>query len=169
MNAWKQLRVQKDPRTRYYIYPVRIVWQSQEQGAVIERPELLLIGRDGQSLLNAPMEKACILRHAGSAPGILFDFGTELHGGVQICIVGGSKKDRRTAKLRVRFGESAMEAMSELGGDSNATNNHAVRDGIFEVSFMGAEESAIPVSALFASTSLMKITSFSCLVYALRR
>jgi alpha-L-rhamnosidase len=138
--SWKGLRTQEDPRTKYYIDPVRIVWQSKTEGALIERPELLMLGRDGQSLLNTPMENACILRHEGSEPGILLDFGVELHGGVQICIVGGSNKDRRTAKLRVRFGESAMEAMSELGDATNATNNHAVRDGLFEVSFMGAEE-----------------------------
>jgi alpha-L-rhamnosidase len=137
---WKSLKLQEDPRTTYYIDPVRIVWQTEDDSSALERPELLMLGRDGQSLLNTPMEKACILRNEGSAPGILLDFGIELHGGVQICIVGGSNKDRRTAGLRVRFGESAMEAMSELGGTTNATNNHAVRDGLYEVSFMGAEE-----------------------------
>lgn len=138
--SWKNLTVQPEPRTRYYLNPARIVWQSAEPGAVLERPELLLSGRDGQSLLSAAMDQVCIVSHKGSAPGFLLDFGTELHGGVQICIVGGSNKERRTARFRVRFGESAMEAMSELGGVTNATNNHAVRDGIFEVSFMGAEE-----------------------------
>jgi alpha-L-rhamnosidase len=138
--AWDKLKVKKEPRTTYYVDPVRMIWQSSEPDAVIERPELLMAGRDGQSLLSAAMDQVCILRHEGSAPGILFDFGTELHGGVQITIVGGSNKERRTAKFRVRFGESAMEAMSELGGAENATNNHAVRDGIFEVSYMGAEE-----------------------------
>ncbi|MGF7033658.1 hypothetical protein J2T17_004606 [Paenibacillus mucilaginosus] len=138
--SWEALKVTKEPRTRYYIDPVRIVWQSEDESPAIERAELLLTGRDGQSVLSTSMEKACIFRHEGNAPGILLDFGTELHGGVQICIAGGSKKDTRTARIRVRFGESAMEAMSELGGTTNATNNHAVRDGIFEVSFMGAEE-----------------------------
>ncbi|GAA4876251.1 hypothetical protein GCM10023310_65050 [Paenibacillus vulneris] len=136
--SWKNVKLNKEPRTRYYIDPVRIVWKSEE--SILERPELLLAGRDGQSVLSSPMDKACIMHHAGTAPGFLLDFGTELHGGVQICIAGGSNKDRRTARLRVRFGESAMEAMSELGGSTNATNNHAVRDGVFEVSYMGAEE-----------------------------
>lgn len=138
--SWQHLQVQQEPRTRYYVNPVRMVWQSEEPEAVLERQELLFTGRDGQSLLSATMDKTCIMRNNGSAPGILLDFGTELHGGVQICVVGGSDKNRRTARFRVRFGESAMEAMSELGGEANATNNHAVRDGIFEVSFMGAEE-----------------------------
>ncbi|MFC0216012.1 alpha-L-rhamnosidase C-terminal domain-containing protein [Paenibacillus chartarius] len=137
--SWKSLNLHKEPRTQYYVDPVRIVWQSEDVGAKLERPELLLAGRDGQSVLSLPMEQVCVLRNEGSAPGVLFDFGTELHGGVQICIAGGSSKDRRTAKLRIRFGESAMEAMSELGGTTNATNNHAVRDGVFEVSYMGAE------------------------------
>jgi len=138
--SWQGLKVQKDPRTRYYIDPLRIVWSSDPDHTTIEQPEFLLAGRDGQSVLRSPLEKTCNLRNDGSAPGLLLDFGAELHGGVQICIAGGSDKERRTARFRVRFGESAMEAMSELGGTTNATNNHAVRDGVFEVSYMGAEE-----------------------------
>ena len=38
-------------------------------------------------------------------------------------VIGAEKAD-----LRIRFGESVMETMSELGGETNATNDHACRD-----------------------------------------
>jgi hypothetical protein len=139
MQVWNKLNVQRDPRTRYYINPARIIWQSDDAQAMIERSELLLTEWDGQPVIRKPLDKLCILQHMGSAPAVLLDFGMELHGGVQISIVSGSKKDTRTARFRVRFGESAMEAMSELGGKTNATNNHAIRDSEHEVSYMGAE------------------------------
>jgi alpha-L-rhamnosidase len=36
----------------------------------------------------------------------------------------------RIVRIRVRFGESVSEAMSELGGDKNTTNGHAIRDEV---------------------------------------
>jgi alpha-L-rhamnosidase len=128
---------EKDPRTRIYINPKRIVWQSVNESSMIEHSELLLEGRDGQSVLRT--NRACLLKHEGSPPGLLLDFGVELHGGVQICIVEGNSPSR-AVKMRLRFGESAMEAMSDIGGEKNATNDHAVRDGIIEVSLLGATE-----------------------------
>ena len=43
-------------------------------------------------------------------------------------------------RLRVCFGESASEAMSELGGPNNATNDHAVRDQTSFVPFWGTHK-----------------------------
>ena len=43
---------------------------------------------------------------------MLVDFGKELHGGVHLASGGPSKKGM---KVRVRFGESATEAMAEAG------------------------------------------------------
>lgn len=128
----------KDPRSRYYITPTRIVWKSNDEQATVEGEGVLLEERDAQSTLTSG--DACILRNKGAASGILLDFGTELQGGIQICAWrSGNKKN--TAKMRVRFGESAMEAMSDLGGEKNATNDHAIRDQIIEVcSFLGMTE-----------------------------
>ncbi|WP_168119871.1 alpha-L-rhamnosidase C-terminal domain-containing protein [Paenibacillus sp. HB172176] len=136
---WKTLMVKEDQRKTYYIDPVRIVWRSDNEDAILTGAELLLQGQDGQSIHDSSKRKTCVARHAGSAPGILLDFGVELHGGVQICVAMGGNKEKLSARFRVRFGESVMEAMSELGGETNATNNHATRDGEFEVSYMGAE------------------------------
>ncbi|MBB3111759.1 hypothetical protein FHS18_003827 [Paenibacillus phyllosphaerae] len=130
------IRGEQDPRTRRYVDPVRIVWQSEEAGA-IENEQVLLTGLDGQSSLSAV--NPFVMRNQGSPAGILLDFGIELHGGVQISVWQGNHPER-VAKLRVRFGESVMEAMSDIGGDRNATNAHAMRDQIIEVSYLGATE-----------------------------
>lgn len=55
---------------------------------------------------------------------VLLDFGRELVGGINITT---ESIDGDDARLRIVFGESAMEAMSEPGY-KNANNNHSVRD-----------------------------------------
>ena len=42
-------------------------------------------------------------------------------------------------KMRVRFGESVGEAMSDIGTKS-ASNDHAIRDGVHDIPFMGVVE-----------------------------
>lgn len=127
-----------DPRTRAYVEPVRIVWSTglSEVSEVLQS-ERLLQGNSGQITKEAP--NACTLTNKGQAPAILLDFGVELHGGVRIAVVEGSVANR-SAQIRVRFGESAMEAMSEPGGEQNATNHHAARDSVIDVSLLGATE-----------------------------
>jgi alpha-L-rhamnosidase len=127
---------QLDPRVRRYVMPKRIVWQSKESGAVVENPDVLLEAGCGQVTLDNPI--ACTLRHNGGAPGLLLDFGCELSGGVQIMVAGTAKG--QPVRLRVRFGESVAEAMSELGGEKNATNDHAVRDQTCLVPWLGTHE-----------------------------
>lgn len=132
----EEIQAKRDPRTRFYVDPVRIVWGTEEEGA-LENEEVLLAGLDGQSSLSAV--NPFVLRNQGKPVGILLDFGIELHGGVQICVWQGDHP-LRVAKLRVRFGESVMEAMSDVGGELNATNAHAMRDQVIEVSYLGATE-----------------------------
>ena len=107
-----------------YINPTRILWESAGEKSTIKNSSALLENRSPQ--ITIVPKNPCVLEHNGSVPSILLDFGKELHGGIQIfCWRASGEKG---AKIRVRFGESAMEAMSELGGESNATNNHALRD-----------------------------------------
>jgi hypothetical protein len=129
----------RDPRVREYIAPKRIVWQSTEAGAVVEHAESLLTADGDQATVdNTTSGSLCTLRHNGKAPAILLDFGRELHGGVQITSV--SSPNNHAVRVRLRFGESASEAMSELGGPKNATNDHAVRDQICRVPGLGNME-----------------------------
>lgn len=121
--------IQIDPRKQYYIAPQRIVWETSLPHSSIENSSALLLDREKQISLNR--ENLCVLTNLGEPAGILLDFGQELHGGVEIAIrmITGAQ----TADLRIRFGESASEAMSELGGKSNATNDHSRRDLIVTV------------------------------------
>ena len=133
-------RAKFDPRVRQYLAPKRIVWQSQGPGAIVEKPETLLKPDSGQITLDN--RTACVLRHKGQAPGLLLDFGRELSGGIAIAVsdLKAPSKESKTVRLRVRFGESVSEAMSELGDDKNATNDHAVRDQTCLVPWLGTHE-----------------------------
>ena len=134
------VRAQTDPRVRHYLSPQRVVWQSAETGGVVEHPERLLHPFSGQITLDN--RTACTLRHQGRAPGILLDFGRELQGGIQMAVADlkSVTPNSKTVRLRVRFGESVSEAMSDLGGDSDATNDHAVRDQTCLVPWLGTHE-----------------------------
>jgi alpha-L-rhamnosidase len=130
----------RDPRIREYLLPTRIVWQSPAEACVVHDAELLLQSFSGQITLDN--RSGCTLRNNGKPPGILLDFGRELHGGAQIAVADlkRGRPESKTVRVRVRFGESASEAMSELGGDPNATNDHAVRDEIISLPWLGTAE-----------------------------
>ncbi|QEH42293.1 alpha-L-rhamnosidase C-terminal domain-containing protein [Chitinophaga sp. XS-30] len=115
--------------TRTWLSPVRIVMESGMANA-----RNLLVKRNGQADLSN--RDICTLEKAGAY--IMLDFGREIHGGIQI--VTGVYKGNKPAKVRVRFGESVSEAMSDIGGEKNATNDHAMRDMIVEVPWLGSLE-----------------------------
>lgn len=54
---------------------------------------------------------------------VILDFGKEMNGGVRILTFQATN-----VKTRIRFGESLTESCSNLGGEKNATNDHALRD-----------------------------------------
>lgn len=123
----------EDIRSRRYLFPKRIVWMQGE----IENSEVLLEPREQQITLQA--NRPCIMRSRnGVKASVLLDYGVELHGGVRIqaWAVGPRKED----KVRIRFGESVSEAMSEIGGETNATNDHARRDMVVEVGMMSMNQ-----------------------------
>ena len=125
------MQVVEDPRVRRYVIPRRVVWQSP--GATVENTQALLSAGRGQVTLDNA--NPCVLHEGG---GVLVDFGRELQGGVQIMV--GRMKDQTPTRLRVRFGESVSEAMSNLGGAKNATNDHAVRDQSVLAPWLGTLE-----------------------------
>ena len=109
-----------DPRVRRYVWPVRIVWTS-EGDAAPGNPEALMQS-DGE----------CRLKHKGEPPGILLDFGRELHGGIQI--ENGPTPGHAPTRVRVRFGESTSEAMGKPNQD------HAIHDHEILVPWYGHAE-----------------------------
>ena len=131
-----------DPRVRVYVDPVRVVWQTPKKADCGERfavadAETLLEKRRGQVPEGGWGKKTmgCRLVNSGEVPGILLDFGRELHGGVQLGVAAGASGMR----VRLRFGESVAEAMSEIG-EKGATNDNAIRDDVIAVPSMGTRE-----------------------------
>ncbi|HEY9258678.1 alpha-L-rhamnosidase C-terminal domain-containing protein [Chitinophaga sp.] len=129
--------VQTTPTVRRYLSPEKIIWQTDNTGSSITNAARFLLPGNGQAdLANQNM---CVLKSTATEhPGILFDFGKELHGGLQL--VTGMFKSGKPVKLRVRFGESVSEAMSDIEPGKNATNDHAIRDMIVEVPWLGKLE-----------------------------
>lgn len=130
----------KDPdvRARRYITPARVVWTSREQGAEIAGEENLLLARAEQiSFGDSPV---CTMVNKPGQPraSILVDYGMELHGSVRL-MVKDVINEKKRAHIRVRFGESVMEAMTDLGV-KNTTNDHANRDMVMNVGFYCAPE-----------------------------
>ncbi len=120
-----------------YLSPVKILWQNTLEKDRIHNLERLLLPGNGQADL-ANQNMAVLKSTPQVKPAFLLDFGKELHGGLQI--VTGMYPGNKPVKLRVRFGESVSEAMSEIEPNQNATNDHAMRDLEVEVPWLGKLE-----------------------------
>lgn len=116
---------------RTYISPTRIVWKTDN----VENAEQLLKEGRHQAILSN--KDAVIFKSQDSTASVLLDFGKELHGGLEI--VTGRFKTKDPIRIRVRFGESVSEAMSEVG-KNGATNDHAIRDFNYMLPWCGKIE-----------------------------
>lgn len=112
------------------LLPTKVIWR---QGNV-QNVEHLLNPRFCQAYVNS--QTGCRLEHHGQTPSILVDFGRQIHGYLDISILGTT--DRKPVRLRIRLGESVGEAMAELATASNATNDHSIRDQVVFVPWMGS-------------------------------
>ena len=120
-----------------YLSPLRVLWKTAGADSnIINELNLLKPGNGQADLVN---KQVTVLKSSkGIKPGLLLDFGKELQGGLQI--VTGMHKSGKPVKLRIRFGESASEAMSDIEPVKNATNDHAIRDMIVLVPWLGIFE-----------------------------
>ncbi|MDR1860238.1 MAG: alpha-L-rhamnosidase [Bacteroidales bacterium] len=126
-----------DSRVRQYLTPHRIVWKSDNEQLLINPNGLLAKGNNGQSELTN--KKVCVMKSTDKEfPGLVLDFGKEIQGGLQIVSTMESASSF-PVRLRVRFGESVSEAMSDAGSQG-ATNDHAMRDFIMEIPWLGVAE-----------------------------
>ncbi|MET1057668.1 MAG: alpha-L-rhamnosidase C-terminal domain-containing protein [Pedobacter sp.] len=123
---------------RRYLPPVRVLWQTENADGQIKNLNTLLRKGTGQADLSG--KNLCILSSKGKGkPGILLDYGKELHGGLQL--ITDQSRGGKPIRIRVRFGESAAEAMSDIADTAkNATNDHAMRDMIISVPWLGKLE-----------------------------
>jgi hypothetical protein len=127
-----------DPRMRTYVMPTRVVWTSgEQQQATVGDPSILLTPKMGQVPEGSFLAgSGCRMENKGAPASILVDFGRELHGGLKLSAGGPSG---RKVKVRIRFGESVAEAMSELG-ERGACNDHAIRDSVIDLPWLGSRE-----------------------------
>lgn len=107
-----------------YVIPTRIV-----DSLLAEETEKLLIDKPLQS--NFTTDDCAYIRDKGY---VLLDFGKEWNGGIAMTIQQVSGVNG-IGKCRVTFGESVMEALSSVG-EKNATNDHAIRDTVLDVTSM---------------------------------
>ena len=128
-----QERAEKNPLSRVFLQPARIVWHNEG----VENAKALLDVKDPQIALAGNTGRGAVLQSKAGPASILIDFGFEFHGSVKLYILSATPN---RVRLRYRFGESAGEAMAELGGTTGATNDHITRDGVIEVGMLSMQE-----------------------------
>jgi alpha-L-rhamnosidase len=127
---------QKEEIQTFYLSPVKILWKTDDKSGTISNSEKLLKEENGQADLSG--QDLCIMRADGNKkPSILLDFGKELHGGIRL--ITDQSRGGKPLRLRIRFGESASEAMSDVDV-KGATNDHAMRDMIVSAPWLGKLE-----------------------------
>ena len=131
-------QARSEETVRRYLPPVKIVWQSDNAATNIVNAGTLLKKGIGQADLSG--KNLCVLTsNEKGKPGILFDFGRELHGGLQL--ITDQSRGGKPVRVRLRFGESVAEAMSDVADTAkDATNDHAMRDYIVSLPWLGKLE-----------------------------
>jgi len=127
----------KDSKTREYITPQKFVYISDTTGNFIINPEKLLLPGNGQADLSS-VNLCQLINNSNHHASFILDFGTQINGGIQI--VTGNTADKTQVKIRIRFGESVSETLSEVGAEGTATNDHAMRDFELGLPWLGAIE-----------------------------
>ena len=116
-----------DKKIREYILPIKIL------RALLTENEESLLKYNGDQPCFGTGELCKIL------PGgyVLLDFGEEYSGGIKLVIEDCCGESN--CRIGISFGESAMEAMSEIG-DKNSCNDHAIRSTELVAPWMGQIE-----------------------------
>lgn len=112
---------------RTYSSPVRVLWFTE----AVEKAELLLQAGEGQPTIRP--HTGCRMDGRKGTASLLLDFGRELFGGLQF-VTNETREDKKTAKVRVRLGESVSEAMGE------PTNEHGINDDVVSLPMVGLAE-----------------------------
>lgn len=123
--------------TRTFLTPTKVVWKSDQSGKYVRNAEVLLKPGIGQSDLNSG-NGFKLVSDAGHKGGVVLDFGCEIQGGLEIVTTAANKKEG--ARVRIRFGESVSEVMSDVGGAKGATNDHAIRDQVVLLPWLGTKQ-----------------------------
>lgn len=130
-----------DERVRRFVLPQRIVWQSTE--GISQEQKLLepVTGQTSTAEWSNGFTMEC--KENGKMPSILLDFGAQIHGGIRLEARDLRRSEQnsvgKTVRVRVRFGESADEAMAEMD-EKGAVNDHSTRDMIVNLPWLGMVE-----------------------------
>ena len=124
----------QDERSRISLLPTAVkLTCGRVYGASLllhDAPTQAVLGYTG----GCRLENVC----GGEKAGLLLDYGRESHGTLRLTAASVESASGR-AKLRIRFGESVMEALTPLG-QKNATNDHAVRDHVYDLGTLSTAE-----------------------------
>lgn len=118
---------EKSPLSSFVIQPTRVVWTTEDG---VKNAAMLLKPHSGQVVLEEP-EPPVVLQPGG---GLVIDFGVEISGVVELFTTLTESKEMPT--LRVRFGESVAETMSDIG-ERGSQNDHALRDLTVKIPWLG--------------------------------
>ena len=120
-------RAEMSPISSRFIAPTRILWKFE---GGVQNEKNLLAPKPGQAVLKEP-QPPCILSAKGA---LLLDFGVEIQGCIEL--FSPMLPDKEARSVRIRFGESAMETMSNIG-EKGAQNDHAIRDEVVTLPWLG--------------------------------
>ena len=129
-------KVRSTSLTRKYLTAERVVWVSDPTGQFVKNAENILKPGIGQADLNNG-KYLTLISDKDAKPGIILDFGREIQGGLELITTISNKNP--LGKVRIRFGESVSEAMSDVGVNG-ATNDHAMRDFVVALPWLGRLE-----------------------------
>lgn len=167
----------ESPLRQHFLPPTRIVWRS---AAGVTDADHLLGPKPGQAVLKESVPPCTLTAASKDQPaGVVLDFGVEIQGNIELFTP--MTKDHTPAPVRVRFGESVSEVMVNVG-DRSAQNDHAVRDQITTLPWLGKKtvgpggfrfvridsvDPALPVSlsqvrAVLQVRDLPQLGSFRC-------
>ncbi len=135
-NTTDASKVRSTALTRKYLTAERIVWVSDPSGKQVLNAESILKPGIGQADLNSG-EYLTLISDKESKPGLILDFGREIQGGIEIVTTINNQKP--VGSVRIRFGESVSETMSDVGVDG-ATTDHAMRDFEVQLPWLGRLE-----------------------------
>jgi hypothetical protein len=128
-------KIRTSELTCKFLTPLKIIWASDNSGNTIQNIDAILRPGNGQADLNTG-KYLKFISTKDTLPGLLLDFGHEIHGGLEIITTRTNKNP--VGRVRIRFGESVSETMSNIGGIGNATNDHAMRDYTVTLPWLGS-------------------------------
>ena len=137
-------RASSSDMVKTYLTPKRIVWQSDDTGETVQNVETLLKRGSGQVAVN-DKNLFRFISSADKKPGILLDYGKEIHGGVKISM--GIRESKTTEQLVYNIANRRPKSLSKLDGTLEVVSNSSheerldhLKDAITDLSWKSNNE-----------------------------